>query len=110
MSARKAMALSGLHILLGATLAPWLFSVVVDGSPLDMADMPVTLNFRDSQTGHNHEDVAADIDPLIRVHHHHIGKRDTHHELFEPRNEIVLDWRLCMSSSLPSSQVSANTA
>jgi hypothetical protein len=96
MSVREAMAFPGLHILL-MVLLPWLFSTVVDGSPLDMADMPIQLNFQDKHdaTDRTDQDAGAEIDPLIRIHHHHIGKRDTHHELFEPRNEIVLDWRLC---------------
>jgi len=49
--------------------------------------------FQDSATFDEHFDIAPSGpgDPLRRVLHHHGSKRDLHHELFHPRNELLLD-------------------
>jgi hypothetical protein len=41
--------------------------------------------------------------PLRRTHHHHLHSRGMHHEMFEPKKEIALDYlhREYLFSSLP---------
>jgi hypothetical protein len=41
-----------------------------------------------------------DAIPLMRVHYHHLGKRDFHHELVEPSRNFSIDYQLGTLNSL----------
>jgi len=52
----------------------------------------IETTIQDSATLNKHFDIhSGPGDPLRRVLHHHGNKRDLHHELFHPRNELLLD-------------------
>ncbi|KAF2876586.1 hypothetical protein BDV95DRAFT_231205 [Massariosphaeria phaeospora] len=41
----------------------------------------------------NWDEVDSVVTPLVRIAHHHIGRRENHHEIFWPKDEIVLDYQ-----------------
>jgi hypothetical protein len=87
--------------LLLLILLSTLFSVFVASTSIFGPDGSVFIN-EDSHykfSRHDARDVTfATAAPLVRIDHHHVGKRDLHHELFAPTRDIVLDWifsKLC---------------
>jgi hypothetical protein len=76
-----------------------LFSVSVTGSPVGLDGIFDDYHSFNS-TKKYHEIVDTAATPLVRIDHHHVGKRDFHHELFEPQSEVVLDWQFRKPSRL----------